>query len=155
MAGQRWEPAKDYFKLLQPAGAGAGVEMCAHWHKEIIMKKVLSITIILTALCGMAGEYFTRSMGTSGVAVTNTQQNASWNLSAVAIRFGETLPVSTETVRVSRVSCGMEVVLGSTQEFGQSMVLTLPEELTFKFGDVVKVYGGGATGVVQVFTTSK
>jgi hypothetical protein len=119
------------------------------------MKKVLSITIILTALCGMAGEYFTRSMGTSGVAVTNTQQNASWNLSAVAIRFGETLPVSTETVRVSRVSCGMEVVLGSTQEFGQSMVLTLPEELTFKFGDVVKVYGGGATGVVQVFTTSK
>jgi len=119
------------------------------------MKKMIGMAVIVTALCGMAGEYFTRSMGTSGVAVTNTQQNASWNLSAVAIRFGETLPVSTETVRVSRVSCGIEVVLGSTQEFGQSMVLSLPEELTFKFGDVVKVYGGGATGVVQVFTTSK
>jgi len=119
------------------------------------MKKMIGIAVIVTALCGMAGEYFTRSMGTSGVAVTNTQQNASWNLSAVAIRFGETLPVSTETVRVSRVSQGMEVILGSSQQFGQSMVLTMPEELTFKFGDVVKVYGGGATGVVQVFTTSK
>jgi hypothetical protein len=119
------------------------------------MKKMIGIAVIVTALCGMAGEYFTRSMGTGGVAVTNTQQNASWNLSAVAIRFGETLPVSTETVRVSRVSQGMEVVLGSTQEFGTSMVLSLPEELTFKFGDVVKVYGGGATGVIQVFTTSK
>jgi len=119
------------------------------------MKKMIGIAVIVTALCGMAGEYFTRSMGTSGVAVTNTQQNASWNLSAVAIRFGETLPVSTETVRVSRVSQGMEVILGSSQQFGQSMVLTMPEELTFKFGDVVKVYGGGATRVVQVFTTSK
>jgi len=116
------------------------------------MKKMIGIAVIVTALCGMAGEYFTRSMGTGGVSVTNTQQNASWNLSAVAIRFGDILPVSTETVRVTRVSCGIEVVLGSTQEFGQSMVLSLPEELTFKFGDSVKVYGGGATGVVQVFT---
>jgi hypothetical protein len=119
------------------------------------MKKMIGIAMIVTALCGMAGEYFTRSMGTGGVAVTNTQQNASWNLSAVAIRFGDTLPVSTETVRVSRVSYGIEVMLGSTQEFGQSMVLTLPEEMTFKFGDIVMVYGGGATGVVQVFTTVK
>jgi hypothetical protein len=119
------------------------------------MKKVLGIAIIVTALCGVAGEYFTRAMGVTGVSVTNTQQNASWNLSAVAIRFGDTLPVSTETVRVSRVSCGIEVVLGSSQAFGQSMVLTLPEELTFKFGDIVHVYGGGATGVVQIFTSAK
>jgi len=119
------------------------------------MKKVLGIAIIVTALCGAAGEYVTRAMGVAGVAVTNTQQNASWNLSAVAIRFGDTLPVSTETVRVSRVSCGIEIVLGSSQAFGQSMILTLPEELTFKSGDIVHVYGGGATGVVQVFTTIK
>ena len=119
------------------------------------MKKVLGITIILAALCGVAGEYFTRAMGASGVAVTNTQHNASWDLSAVAIKFGDTLPVSTETVRVSRVSCGIEVVLGSSQTSGLSMVLTLPEELTFKYGDIVQVYGGGATGVVQVFTTTK
>jgi hypothetical protein len=119
------------------------------------MKKVLTVVTLLTALCCAAGEYVTRNFGTSGVAVTNTQQNASWDLSAVAIKFGDTLPVSTETVRVSRVSQGMEVVLGSSQQFGQSMVLSLPENLTFKFGDSVKVYGGGATGVVQVFTTSK
>ena len=119
------------------------------------MKKMIGIAVIVTALCSVAGEYFTRAMGVTGVAVTNTQQNASWNLSAVAIRFGNTLPVSTETVRVSRVSCGIEVVLGSSQTSGLSMVLTLPEELTFKYGDIVQVYGGGATGVVQVFTTTK
>ena len=119
------------------------------------MKKMIGIALIVTALCGVAGEYVTRAMGTGGVAVTNTQQNASWDLSAVAIKFGDTLPVSTETVRVSRVSQGMEVVLGSSQQFGTSMVLSLPENLTFKFGDSVKIYGGGATGVVQVFTTSK
>jgi len=119
------------------------------------MKKMIGMALIVTALCSVAGEYFTRAMGVTGVSVTNTQQNASWNLSAVAIRFGNTLPVSTETVRVSRVSCGIEVVLGSTQDFGQSMILTLPEELTFKFGDIVKIYGGGATGAVQVFTTVK
>ena len=119
------------------------------------MKTVLTVATLLTALCCAAGEYVTRTFGTSGVSVTNTQQNASWNLSAVAIKFGDTLPVSTETVRVSRVSCGIEVVLGSSQASGQSMVLTLPEELTFKYGDIVHVYGGGATGVVQVFTATK
>jgi hypothetical protein len=119
------------------------------------MKKVLTVVTLLTALCCAAGEYVTRNFGTSGVSVTNTQQNASWDLSAVAIRFGETLPIATETVRVSRVSQGMEVVLGSSQQFGTSMVLSLPENLTFKFGDSVKIYGGGATGVVQVFTTNK
>ena len=119
------------------------------------MKKILTVATLLTALCCAAGEYVTRSFGASGVSVTNTQQNASWNLSAVAIRFGNTLPVSTETVRVSRVSCGIEVVLGASQASGQSMVLTLPEELTFKYGDIVQVYGGGATGVVQVFTATK
>ena len=116
------------------------------------MKKVLGITIILVALCGVAGEYFTRAMGASGVAVTNTQHNASWDLSAVAIKFGDTLPVATETVRVSRVSQGIEIVLAATQTFGQSMVMTPPEGLAFKFGDIVKIYGGGATGAVQVFT---
>jgi hypothetical protein len=35
---------------------------------------------------------------------------------------------------------------------GQSMFLSLPEGMAFKFGDIVKVYGGGATGIVQVFT---
>ena len=49
------------------------------------MKKVLGITIIVTALCGFAGEYVTRSMGTGGIAVTNDQKNASWDLSAVSI----------------------------------------------------------------------
>jgi hypothetical protein len=116
------------------------------------MKKMIGIAVIVTALCGVCGEYFTRDMGTGGVAVTNEQKNASWDLSAVAIRFGDTLPVSTETVRVTRVSQGMEVVLGSSQTFAESMFLTLPEGLTFKFGDLVKVYGGGATGAVQVFT---
>jgi 2-phospho-L-lactate guanylyltransferase (CobY/MobA/RfbA family) len=119
------------------------------------MKKILTVVTLLTALCCAAGEYVTRTFGTSGVSVTNAQQNASWNLSAVAIKFGDILPLSTETVRVTRVSQGMEVVLGSSQQFGTSMVLALPEELTFKFGDVVKVYGGGATGAVQVFTTVK
>jgi hypothetical protein len=116
------------------------------------MKRVLGITIIVTALCGICGEYFTRSMGVAGVAVTNTQHNASWDLSAVAIKFGDTLPVATETVRVSRVSCGIEVILGASQTFGESMFLPLPEGMAFKFGDIVKVYGGGATGMVQVFT---
>jgi hypothetical protein len=119
------------------------------------MKKVLGITIIVTALCGFAGEYVTRSMGTGGIAVTNDQKNASWDLSAVAIKFGDTLPVSTETVRVSRVSCGFEVILGASQTFGESMFLPLPEGMSFKFGDIVKVYGGGTTGMVQVFTTGK
>jgi hypothetical protein len=32
------------------------------------------------------------------------------------------------------------------------MFLPLPEGMSFKFGDIVKVYGGGATGMVQVFT---
>jgi hypothetical protein len=50
------------------------------------------------------------------------------------------------------VSQGIEIVLGSSQQFGESMVLVLPEGMTFRFGDVVKVYGGGATGIVQVFT---
>jgi hypothetical protein len=116
------------------------------------MRKVLGITIIVTALCGVAGEYFTRAMGASGVDVTNTQHNASWALSAVAIRFGDTLPVAIETVRVSRVSCGIEVILGSSQTFGESMFLSVPDGMAFKFGDIVKVYGGGATGMVQVFT---
>lgn len=119
------------------------------------MKKLLGIAIMVTALCSMAGEYFTRTMGTGGIAVTNTQRNASWDLSAVAIKFGDVLPVSTETVRVSRVSCGIEIVLAATQTFGQSMVMTPPEGLSFKFGDIVKIYGGGATGMVQVFTLSK
>jgi hypothetical protein len=119
------------------------------------MKKVLTLVTLLTALCCAASEYVTRTFGTTGVSVTNTQQNASWDLSAVAIRFGDTLPIDTETVRVTRVSQGIEIVLGSSQQFGQSMVLSLPEKMTFKFGDSVNVYGGGATGVVQVFTTSK
>jgi hypothetical protein len=119
------------------------------------MKKVLGIAIILTALGGVAGDYFTRAMGTGGIAITNTQRNSSWDLSAVAIKFGDVLPVSTETVRVSRVSSGIEIVLASTQTFGQSMVMTPPEGLSFKFGDIVKIYGGGATGSVQVFTLSK
>lgn len=104
------------------------------------------------AIAAISGEYVTRNFGTSGVSVTNEQKNASWDLSAVAIKFGDTLPVSTETVRVSRVSCGIEVVLGASQTFGESMFLTLPEGMSFKFGDIVKVYGGGATGMVQVFT---
>jgi len=119
------------------------------------MKKMIGIALIVTALCGVAGEYFTMNMGRNGTAVTNTQQNSSWDLSAVAIKFGDTLPVATQTVRVSRVSCDMEVIIGATQEFGQSMVLAVPEDMAFKFGDIVKVYGGGATGVVQVFTTVK
>ena len=116
------------------------------------MKKMIGTALIFTALCGICGDYFTRSMGVTGVAVTNTQHNASWDLSAVAIKFGDTLPVSTETVRVSRVSCGIEVILGASQTFGESMFLPLPEGMAFKFGDIVKVYGGGATGMVQVFT---
>ena len=119
------------------------------------MKKAIFICVSLAALCGLAGDYFTRAMGTGGVAVTNDQKNASWDLSAVAIKFGDTLPVSTETVRVSRVSCGIEVVLSATQTFGQSMVMTPPEGLTFKFGDILHIYGGGATGTVQIFTTVK
>jgi hypothetical protein len=116
------------------------------------MKKMIGLALIVTALCGIAGEYVTRAMGVTGVAVTNTQQNASWDLTAVAIKFGNTLPVSTETVRVSRVSLGVEYVLGASQTFGQTMFLDLPGGINFKFGDVVKVYAGGATGVVQVFT---
>ena len=116
------------------------------------MKKMIGIAVIVTALCGMAGEYFTRAMGVTGVAVTNTQQNASWDLTAVAIKFGDTLPVLTETCRVSRISLGVEYVLGASQTFGQTMFLALPEGVVFKFGDVVKVYGGGQTGVVQIFT---
>jgi hypothetical protein len=116
------------------------------------MKRVLGIAIIAAALCGVCGEYFTRAMGVSGVAVTNTQHNASWELSAVAIKFGDTLPVATETVRVSRVSCGIEVILGASQTFGESMFLSVRDGMAFKFGDIVKVYGGGATGMVQVFT---
>ena len=116
------------------------------------MKKAILICVGLAALCGMAGDYFTRTMGTGGVAVTNDQKNASWDLSAVAIKFGDTLPVATETVRVSRVSCGIEVILGASQTMGESMFLALPEGMAFKFGDIVKVYGGGATGMVQVFT---
>ena len=116
------------------------------------MKKILTVVTLLTALCCAAGEYVTRSFGTSGISVTNTQQNASWDLSAVAIKFGDTLPVSTETVRVSRVSCGVEVILGASQTFGESMFLSVRDGMAFKFGDIVKVYGGGATGMVQVFT---
>ena len=116
------------------------------------MKKMIGIAVIVAALCGVAGDYFTRAMGVTGVAVTNTQHNASWDLSAVAIKFGDTLPVSTETVRVSRVSQGVEVILGASQTMGESMFLSLPDGMAFKFGDIVKVYGGGATGMVQVFT---
>ena len=116
------------------------------------MKKMIGIAVIVTALCGVTGEYFTRAMGTSGVAVTNTQHNASWDLSAVAIKFGDTLPLATETVRVSRVSCGVEVILGASQTMGESMFLSVRDGMAFKFGDIVKVYGGGATGMVQVFT---
>ena len=116
------------------------------------MKRVLIVATLLTALCCAAGEYVTRNFGTSGVSVTNTQQNASWDLSAVAIKFGDTIPEATETCRVSRISMGVEYVLGASQTFGQTMFLALPEGVVFKFGDVVKVYGGGQTGVVQVFT---
>ena len=111
----------------------------------------ISAAFALT-IAAISGDYVTRAMGTGGIAVTNDQKNASWDLSAVAIKFGDVLPVSTETVRVSRVSCGIEVVLSATQTFGQSMVMTSPEGMSFKFGDMVKVYGGGATGAVQVFT---
>jgi len=122
--------------------------------RKTSIASVAGIILALT-LAALSGEYVTRPMGTAGVTVTNDQKNASWDLSAVAIKFGDTLPVSTETVRVTRVSQGVEIVLGCSQQFGTSMVLSLPENLTFKFGDSVKVYGGGATGVVQVFTTSK
>ena len=118
------------------------------------MKKIGIIIVIMTVLCWIAycGDYVTRAMGTGGIAVTNDQKNASWDLSAVTIKFGDTLPVSTETVRVSRVSCGIEVILGASQTMGESMFLALPEGMAFKLGDIVKVYGGGATGMVQVFT---
>jgi hypothetical protein len=53
------------------------------------------------------------------------------------------------------VSQGVEFVISETQDFGRSMILNTPENMTFKFGDSVKIYGGGATGVVQVFTTVK
>jgi hypothetical protein len=118
------------------------------------MKKVIGIVVAVTAvaLCGICGEYFTRAMGTGGVNVTNVQQNASWELSAVAISFGAVLPAEGEKVSVTRVSHGMEYKLGETAETGQSMIMTVPEGLTFKAGDYLKIYGGGATGVVQVFT---
>jgi hypothetical protein len=32
------------------------------------------------------------------------------------------------------------------------MFLSVRDGMAFKFGDIVKVYGGGATGMVQVFT---
>ena len=118
------------------------------------MKKTIiaiSAAFALT-IAAISGDYVTRAMGTGGIAVTNDQKNASWDLSAVTIKFGDTLPVSTETVRVSRVSCGVDVIIGSSQTMGQSMFLSLPEGMAFKFGDIVKVYGGGATGMVQVFT---
>jgi hypothetical protein len=118
------------------------------------MKKVIGICLAVTsvAVCGISGEYFTRALPAKGVAVTNNQANASWDLTAVSFKFIGDLPVSTETVRVTRVSQNIEVVLGASQTFAGSMFLSLPDGLTFKFGDVVKVYGGGATGVVQVFT---
>ena len=116
------------------------------------MKKSVLAALLLAALGCVAGEYVTRAFGPGAVCVTNSQQNASWELAAVAIRFGDVLPDATETVRVSRVSQGMEYTLGETAETGRSMVLTVPEGLTFKTGDYLKIYGGGATGVVQVFT---
>jgi len=118
------------------------------------MKKVIGIVLAVTvvAVCGICGEYVTRAMGSGGVTFTNAQTNASWDLTAVAIKFGDVIPEATETCRVSRISMGMEYVLGASQTFGQTMFLALPEGVVFKFGDVVKVYGGGQTGVVQIFT---
>lgn len=119
------------------------------------MKKSVLAALLLAALGCVAGDYVTRAFGPGAVCVTNSQQNASWELAAVAIRFGDVLPAATETVRVSRVSQGMEFVVSESQTFGRSMILTTPERMTFTFGDSVKVYGGGATGTVQIFTTPR
>lgn len=119
------------------------------------MRKHVFSALLLAALGCAAGEYITRAFGPEGAAVTNSQQNAAWELSAVAIRFGDVLPVATETVRVSRVSRDVEFVLSETQVFGHSMILAAPEKITYSFGDCVRVYGGGATGTVQIFTTAQ
>lgn len=113
------------------------------------MKKVLGITIILAALCGVAGEYFTRAMGTSGVSVTNDQRNASWDLAAILIQYQK---LATEDARIVRTSGGASYVLAVVPQGATNVLWTVQQPVPFRFGDILTITSGGGTGTVQIIT---
>ena len=123
------------------------------------MRGVLSV--FLAGLAGVfagvatlaAGEYRQMAVLGSDVALTNTQQNSSWALAGVLMRW-EHLPEG--TVTVSRVSYGAEYVLAAEDGAASSNLWWAADgEVYFKYGDVLKVYTGGATGTVQVMQKTR
>jgi len=99
------------------------------------------------AVAVFAGEYRTLAVRGQDVALTNTQANSSWSLSGVVMHF-TTPPVG--TVSVARVSQGVEYLLSSVTNVSADLWWSADSEVTFLYGDVLKVYSGGATGTVQV-----
>ena len=111
---------------------------------------------VLTVLCSAvfaavawAGEYATLAVAGSDVALTNAQANSAWTLDGVLFKF-TTLPAAGSTVTVARVSGGVEYVLSASTNVAASLWWAADGTVTFRQGDALRLYCGGATGTVQV-----
>ncbi len=111
---------------------------------------------VLTGLCAAvlaavvrAGEYATLAVAGSDVALTNAQANSAWTLDGVLFKF-TTLPAAGSTVTVARVSGGVEYVLSASTNVAASLWWAADGTVTFRQGDALRLYCGGATGTVQV-----
>ena len=110
---------------------------------------------VLMAICAVfaavvrAGEYATLAVAGSDVALTNAQANSAWTLDGVLFKF-TTLPAAGSTVTVARVSGGVEYVLSASTNVAASLWWAADGTVTFRQGDALRLYCGGATGTVQV-----
>ena len=107
----------------------------------------IAVLLVVIALWGMAGEYVTRSFGPGGVAVTNSQANACWELASVLVNY---TVCATQAVEIARVSGGVTYVLGTIPRGATNVVWWAEQAVPFKQGDVVTIGAGGGSGTVQV-----
>jgi len=113
----------------------------------VCARVVLAAVSLLLGGLLFAGEYRTVALGVDGVAVTNAQANAAWDLSGVLVRFSG---ASINPVEIARESRGVRYVLSSVPSGATSVWWWAWQPIPYKFGDVVTVSGGGVTGTVQV-----
>ena len=92
------------------------------------------------------GEYRSLPCGSGGVSLTNAQQNSVWSPSAVLMRFGG---CPTGVVSVVRESRGCTFLLSAATTNSADMGWYPDGGVPFRPGDVLRVYSGGSTGVVQ------
>ena len=120
----------------------------------VFLKAAVLAAVICAGAFGaprlFAGDYRTLPFGPGGVCLTNSQANSVWCPTAVLFNFGL---CPTGLVSVARLSRGVEFGLSPAVGPGvTNAVWCVPCDFPFKFGDVLVVYSGGGTGVVQVMT---